>query len=822
MMRTAIGSAWVAALTASMAWGATETTWISPAGGLWHDPAHWSHGVPTESTHALLPALDDDGYTITIATPSVCASLTVAGESIALVGPTSLTVVGDVRVGTTDSAASLSLASLAISAHTAAVGVGGAPGSLSILGQATLAATELLVGHPTAPPATGGSSQLVIAERSLVQCTVGTLTPSATLAIESRPDVASLVVTGSLYRDGTLSLSFPPDYAVGSSWAAWIWSGGVPSGTFDAIVEPTVGPYTIEPTFAGAAVILAPIDPIVAIHPSLEQSPAFVGFAVPVLAEATTLSGATFALESGFTVSADDPTAAVTIAPRSIMPLGTMPFEVIATTVSYGVTIQGTLAVAPVEATARFTRVDINADGEGANDVLAGNFADLTPDGRWVVFASLATNLGPVDPWPSQTGIFVKDLWTGAVEQIDVGEALGPHPMHALRPSISSDGRFVTFDRPFGSPLNEHFIWLRDRWLQTTTLVSASPSGEPANGLSLNARIAGDGRFVVYGSKATNIVSTPAGSLQIFVYDTITGSNEMVSVAPDGTPGNNVSNHSVSVSSDGRFVVFETKATNLVGGSSNSTKIALIDRVTGAWQRVDDGPAGPALSNSSSPSISADGRFILFTSTDDILEASLGGTPDGGLPDVFVRDRVAGTLTHVSVDSSAGQNSGAAAASHKGLAISTTGMGNSPDSTPYVTIARTAPSGSTLLLRVDLATLVSEAILTDPWGQPIELTASGSGIRGSIAPDGSSVLAIGPIASLVPFSVDAVNSPLGLVVRRFGTPQIEDLTGDGRVGAADLAILIGAWGLRQHPADFDQDGVVAAGDLAQLLAAWSE
>src|SRR5262249_35179982 len=188
-------------------------------------------------------------------------------------------------------------------------------------------------------------------------------------------------------------------------------------------------------------------------------------------------------------------------------------------------------------------------------------------------------------------------------------------------PVISADGRFVTYwsgdpSMVSGDTNDTWDVFVRDRQLATTERVSVDSNGTEANGGSFASAISGDGRFVAFESDATNLVADDTnGSQDIFVHDRQTGTTERVSVSSAADQANDFS-YKPTISSDGRFVAFWSVATNLVADDTNGfADIFVHDRQTGTTERVSVNSAGvEADSNSNSPAISADGRFVVFVS----------------------------------------------------------------------------------------------------------------------------------------------------------------------------------------------------------------
>jgi Tol biopolymer transport system component len=196
-----------------------------------------------------------------------------------------------------------------------------------------------------------------------------------------------------------------------------------------------------------------------------------------------------------------------------------------------------------------------------------------------------------------------------------------------------------------------------------TTRVSVSSSGEQTNydsgNTSGNTSVSSDGRFVAFGSGATNLVAGDTNDADdIFVRDRQTGTTQRVSV---DSSGNQVDGNSISpsISSDGRFVAFSSNASNLVAGDTNAmVDVFVRDRQTGTTQRVSVNSSGNqahlSRHGSYDCSISPEGRFVAFTSGAKNLVP--GDT--NGKQDIFVHDRRTGTTQRVSVSSSGTQGDG--------------------------------------------------------------------------------------------------------------------------------------------------------------------
>ena len=168
--------------------------------------------------------------------------------------------------------------------------------------------------------------------------------------------------------------------------------------------------------------------------------------------------------------------------------------------------------------------------------------------------------------------------------------------------------------------------------------VSVNDQGELGNGWSSDPGISADGRFVVFASSANNLVSGDTNDVaDIFVYDRIDERIERISVSSNGDQGNGAASEP-SISADGRFVVFASEATKLISRDNNAAiDIFAYDRLTNKVELVSVNNRGEQSNqNSSSPSISGDGRYIAFAS----LATNLTAEDTNGATDIFIFDLI--------------------------------------------------------------------------------------------------------------------------------------------------------------------------------------
>lgn len=333
-------------------------------------------------------------------------------------------------------------------------------------------------------------------------------------------------------------------------------------------------------------------------------------------------------------------------------------FKMLCSTARTSILLAATFLTSSAIATAQIgetTRVSVDSAGIQANN--DSIHPALSADARFVAFKSEATNLvlgdtnGAID-------VFVHDRATGATLRVNVDSSGAEANGFSLNPSISADGRFVVFgsvasNLVLGDSNGTADVFVRDLATGQTTRASVDSAGNEGNDWSNTwgdtASISADGRLVAFSSFASNLVPEDTnGAVDVFVRDVVLGQTVRVSVDSKGTQGDLVSSFP-AISANGRYVALQSLAGNFDAGDTNLAEdIFVHDRQTGgmAWVSVD--PAGgPGNAASYGPSISADGRFVAFTS----YASNLLPSDTNNAADVFVRDRVTGQLWRVSVDS---------------------------------------------------------------------------------------------------------------------------------------------------------------------------
>jgi Tol biopolymer transport system component len=264
-----------------------------------------------------------------------------------------------------------------------------------------------------------------------------------------------------------------------------------------------------------------------------------------------------------------------------------------------------------------------------------------------VAFESAASNLTSGDT-NNARDVFVHDRQTGQTTRISVTSDGTQGNNESIVPAISGDGRSVAFfswasNLVSGDTNNAMDVFAHDRQTGQTTRVSIASDGAQANDDSYLPSLSADGRYVAFYSEASNLVSGDTNNTwDTFIHDQQTGETTRVSLASDGTQGNK-SSFDPSVSADGRYVAFTSIASNLVDGDSNGEwDIFVHDRQTAQTTRVSLASDGsemqipsPLPSIEARPKISADGCCVAFASNATNLVAE----DTNEVWDVFVRDQ---------------------------------------------------------------------------------------------------------------------------------------------------------------------------------------
>jgi hypothetical protein len=279
----------------------------------------------------------------------------------------------------------------------------------------------------------------------------------------------------------------------------------------------------------------------------------------------------------------------------------------------------------------------------------------INSNGSYVAFTSRAPNLVPGDANNSAIyDIFVFNRLIRRTTLASVSTAGEGGNDWSLAPSISGDGQMLAFHSLAtnfvdGDTNNAFDVFVRDRLHGSTTRASESAAGQQADGDSLGPVISADGKQVAFKTSAGNLApNSPDGG--VFVKDLGTGALDRVDLSSSGESANapacGFQFTCLSISANGRYVAFHSRASNLTSGSPNFDNVYVRDRLAGTTSLASATPAGlPGHSVSHDASISATGRFVAFiSSADDLVPNDANGRED-----VFERDMVSGQTSLVSV-----------------------------------------------------------------------------------------------------------------------------------------------------------------------------
>jgi len=274
---------------------------------------------------------------------------------------------------------------------------------------------------------------------------------------------------------------------------------------------------------------------------------------------------------------------------------------------------------------------------------------DVSANGRYVAFMSDASDLVPGDT-NGTTDVFVRDTLTGLTTRASVSSSGVQGNGFSWNPAISGDGQTVVFSSVATNLVTvdtngQRDIFLHDMQTGQTFRMSFAWDGTQSNGLSEWGDISEDGVFVVFYSAATNIVKNDFnGQGDVFLFNRMNGGMEIVSLSDTEAQGNQMS-WIPKVSGNGRYVAFQSSATNLVNGDTNGqTDVFVRDRTLKTTRRASLGSGGvQANGQSFDPRVSDDGRFVAFNSQ----ASNLVSGDSNARADVFHHDLLAGTTVRV-------------------------------------------------------------------------------------------------------------------------------------------------------------------------------
>lgn len=293
-----------------------------------------------------------------------------------------------------------------------------------------------------------------------------------------------------------------------------------------------------------------------------------------------------------------------------------------------------------IRAAGVITRVSVDSNEMQANAM--SYIGDISADGRFVAFDSEATNL-VLDDTNGVGDVFLRDLQLGTTVRVSVTATGEQANSGGGGPSVSADGRFVAFESGSTNFVEGDMngfgdIYVKDMATGTVARASLTSTGGEPNNESMTVSISGDGRYVVFDSDADNLVPNDTNGVgDLFVRDMQLGTTTGVTVS------GNAGGLDGSISLDGRFVVFNSRSTNFVPDDTNEVMDVFVYSIqTGQIVRASLNSSGVQGDHSSiEPSISGDGRYVTFsTSSNDFTTIETYGYSH-----LYVRDMQIGSTT---------------------------------------------------------------------------------------------------------------------------------------------------------------------------------
>jgi hypothetical protein len=266
--------------------------------------------------------------------------------------------------------------------------------------------------------------------------------------------------------------------------------------------------------------------------------------------------------------------------------------------------------------------VSINSAGELANDTSA-YIPGVSSDGSYFVFASMANNLSPLD-LNNSFDVYLRDTLTGATELISMSDNGVSGNGWSSYPQVTDNGRYVVFFSDANDLIKRDKnsatdVFRYDRITGTMELISKSTSGVQSNGTSELPSVNSDGNLVAFVSYSTNLDASP--NQGVFVRDVLNSITERVSIKSDGTPA--FSANRVSISGDGNYVVFETIDSLVFEDGNLYSDVYMKDRVNNLTILVSGGGSIPHQNGGEMPRISRNGGYVVYRKNDDLMVRDL-------------------------------------------------------------------------------------------------------------------------------------------------------------------------------------------------------
>ena len=294
------------------------------------------------------------------------------------------------------------------------------------------------------------------------------------------------------------------------------------------------------------------------------------------------------------------------------------------------------------------SRADGNRQADGESF-----WPSIDANGRYVAFCSHASNLVSPDT-NGVADVFVVDCVNQQIQRVSVSSQGDEAEKACVFPAISADGRWVAFFSEAANLVprdgnNSSDVFIHDRATGTTRRVSVSSDGQEGNGSSAFPALSGDGRQVSFQSVASNLVAADTNAVSdIFVHDCLANTTRCVSGPGDGTGANGRAALVSALSASGRYVVFQSMASNLTAGDTNNTwDIFRCDLQTYTHRRISLNSDGTELLGAAVfPAVDATGRFVVFQSSSVAPQVGATGVGDN----IFIHDCHTGNTRCVSLN----------------------------------------------------------------------------------------------------------------------------------------------------------------------------
>jgi Calx-beta domain/FG-GAP-like repeat len=282
-----------------------------------------------------------------------------------------------------------------------------------------------------------------------------------------------------------------------------------------------------------------------------------------------------------------------------------------------------------------------SGNNESGNFTFAAKDVSISANGRYVAFPSFATNLVSI---PATAGnIYVRDLQTGTTIPVSVNGSGSQMIGSETKSSICGDGRYVAFATIFALAANDtnnlQDVYRRDLQTNTTTLVSSNIAGTGSgNAYSTKPLCSNDGRYIIFESDATNVSPTPDTNqvYDIFQRDMTNGTTKMVSVNQFGTNSGNQFSNILGVSHDGQNVLFRSISNDLtpVFDSNNTYDVFVRDFRANQTYLASSNSGSTSAGNFevTGAALSGNGDFAVF----DTYSNNLVPVDTNGASDVFM------------------------------------------------------------------------------------------------------------------------------------------------------------------------------------------